>query len=153
MERNTETSADGAREFMLRNGLEIKYHSPHSVAGMPTTDLLDLYAAHVCQLRDVRITELEALLEESEDLGNRIAEEVDAMVRRAVADKDAEIARLVTACNENGEKMAYWLHQAESADSRIVELVRALQKIAEEDPSVVGRKWARAALAVEKPKA
>lgn len=39
------TDNQGAREFLLKNGLQSHHHSPHSISGMPTEDLLTVYAA------------------------------------------------------------------------------------------------------------
>ena len=79
--------------------LEVQLSARDAEIAELRANLKRLSSSRASQELEERIKELEGLLEESEDLGNRIAGEVDAMVRKAVAEKDAEIARLKSEAN------------------------------------------------------
>ena len=79
--------------------LEVQLSARDAEIAELRANLKRLSSSRASQELEARIKELEGLLEESEDLGNRIAGEVDAMVRKAVAEKDAEIARLKSEAN------------------------------------------------------
>jgi len=97
-----------AEEMWLRkNGLLDLYHSPNSVSGMPTHDVIATYAAHIREADQRTIAkqsqELQLCAITAYDLKQR-AEAAEQEVARLKGDKEA----LQTALKLNGEECQHW---------------------------------------------